>query len=94
MAWSLSHTVEAYQYAADQIGKLPRRTLESVAADWKRELGIPRSRFSVRRLDRETLTAFVQDHALSERGTCTNGGNALNVDPEGYVTVPMGPNDD
>lgn len=91
MAWPLSHTVEAYQYASDRIAELPRRTLESVAADWKRKLGVPRSRFSVRKLDRETLIGFVQEHALSERGTSTNGGHALNVDFEGFVTVPFGP---
>lgn len=91
MAWTLSHTIEAYQYASDQIAALPRRTLESVAADWKRELNIPRSKFSVRKLDRDTLVGFVQEHALGKHGTSTSGGHALNVDPEGYVTVPFSP---
>lgn len=94
MAWSISHTDEAIQYAADQIQKLPRRKLQEAAIGWKAELrerGQLRGRgFNVRRIPRDILADFLTDHAL-ELGRCSTGGHSLYVDPEGWITVPFGP---
>lgn len=49
--------------------------------------------FNVRKLDRDTLVAFVTENALGDHGSCMNGGGRLYVDPDGYVTVPFGPED-
>jgi hypothetical protein len=98
MAWPISHTVEAIHNAANNIAKLPRKQLEIAAVSWKKELrqrGIKAPRFNVRKLDRESLSNFVTECALSEFGSCTNGGFQLYVDAEGWIQVPFGkPNDD
>ena len=98
MAWPISHTSEALAYAADRIAGLPLRTLRECAVGWKRdvrEAGALRGRgFNVRKLDRDALIAFVQEHALGDRGSCMNGGGRLYCDPDGYVTVPFGPDED
>lgn len=98
MAWSLSHTSKALAYAADRIAALPLRTLRECAVGWKNDLrgaGALKGRgFNVRKLDRDALVAFVTEHALGDHGSTTNGGGRLYVDPDGYVTVPFGPDED
>jgi hypothetical protein len=98
MSWSLSHTVDAYAYADARLRELPRRALQDAAMAWKselREAGELRGRgFNVRRVPIDILADFVSENALSERGRCSNGGRALYVDPEGWVTVPFGPDAD
>lgn len=94
MAWGLSHTVEAYEYADAQIRKLPRRVLEDCARAWRDELELPRRGFNPRKWDRDTLADWVSEKALDpDLGSCSNGGWALYVDPEGWTTVPFGPED-
>lgn len=102
MAWGLSHTAEAYQYAAERIAELTRRKLQDAAIGWKAALReyaaeqgepAPRFTFDVRKLPRDILVDFVVEHALGEHGSCSNGGWELYVDPEGWITVPFGPED-
>ena len=98
MAWPLSHTAEAYAYAGARIRELPRRQLQDAAISWKdvlREAGELTGRgFNVRRVPLAILVDFVSEQALSERGSCSNGGWELYVDPEGFITVPFGPETD
>lgn len=95
MSWPLSHTAEGYAYAANRIAELPRRTLQDAAIGWKRglkEAGELKWRgFNVRRVPHDALVDFVTEHALSDRGRCTNGGWELYVDPDGYILVPFSP---
>lgn len=93
--WSLSHTVQAYEYADAQIRKLPRRVLEDCARSWRVELELPRRGFNPRKWDYDTLADWVSSAALDEsHGRCSSGGWELYVDPEGYTTVPFGPSDE
>jgi hypothetical protein len=98
MAWSISHTTEALVYADAQIRALPASKLREAAIGWKSELresGELRGRgFNVRKLPVDALADFVAEHALGERGRCSSGGWELYVDPDGFITVPFGPDRD
>lgn len=98
MPWSLSHTPDAYQYADARLRELPRRALQDAAIGWKAELrerGELKGRgFNVRTVPFDVLADFVEEHALGEHGRCTNGGHELYVDPDGFITVPFGPDDE
>lgn len=90
MAWSLSHTPEAYANADANIRRLPKRTLEQCAIAWKRELriwGEVVPNFNARKLADDTLADFVSECAMGKYGACSNGGHELYVDPEGFTTV-------
>lgn len=97
MSWSISHTDEGLAYADAALRALPRRKLQDAAIGWKaelREIGEPVPNFNVRRIPIDALADFVAEHALGEHGRCSNGGHDLYVDPEGWITVPFGPQDD
>ena len=67
MAWSLSHTIEAYAYADARLRELPRRQLQDAAMAWKAELresGELKGRgFNVRRVPYDALADWVSDQA-------------------------------
>ena len=93
MSWPLSHTADGLAHAARMIDTLPVKSLREAAVGWKadmRERGTLRGRgFNVKRLAREDLVAWVTEQALGEHGRCSNGGQYLYVDPEGWITVPL-----
>lgn len=98
MSWPLSHTADAYEYASYALRALSRRKLQDAAIGWKAEL---RKRgelsgygFNVRTVPFDSLADFVEEHALGEYGRCSNGGHELYVDPDGFITVPFGPDDE
>ena len=94
MSWPISHTDDALVFAAQEIAKLNRKTLEIAAVSWKNELRSHKvrvPRFNVRQVVREVLLDFVTTHALGEFGRCSHGGWMLYVDAEGWIQVPFGP---
>lgn len=89
MAWSWSHTGQAYADAQENLSDLDRETLEIIFAEWRSAQGKhgvidPVSpRFSERKYERalkhakslehDTLVEFIWEKA-SEFATCDNGG--------------------
>ncbi len=86
MAWSWSHTHEAYENARNNLERLPREKLEVIYAEWLAAEGD--IHFCPRLNDRrylkalhgrakqkttEELVEFIWEKA-SEFATCTNGG--------------------
>ena len=102
MAWSWSHTAEAYDNAWQNIAELPKETLDVIYAEWKARTfdGEPDceecERFNERRYDRAlrhasalsavVLAEVIWDNA-EEQATCDNGGFNAWVCPYGCHTV-------
>lgn len=98
MAWSWSHTGQAYADAQENLSKLDRDTLEIIFAEWRAAQGKhgaidPVSPgFSQRKYDRalkhaktledDTLVEFIWDKAAEFR-TCDNGGFEAWMCPHG-----------
>jgi hypothetical protein len=109
MAWEWSHTAEAYSNAYDQVHALPKRELLTILREWaykdREDNGTLRRRAGakriagfrlpagLRRLTQDTLADLVWSRAEEHR-TCTNGGWAAYVCPDGCHTVPFDPVDD
>lgn len=90
MAWSWSHTQEAYDYAEQQIRAQPREWLEVVFAEWRAQQGKrgqqsdDNNLFNERKYNR--ALAYAKQHMsrqqladyiwkkAEELRTCTNGG--------------------
>lgn len=95
MAWSWSHTNEAYATAYKHVRALPRKTLLEVLHEWaydEREKSGKRPSFrlpaGIRRLATDTLADLVWERA-SEYATCDNGGWNAYICPDGCHTVPF-----
>ncbi len=85
MAWSWSHTAEAYEDVRQNCSELPRETLLEIAAEWLayRPEASELENFSladysaallvVAELDTEALASQIW-HKAAEQQTCTNGG--------------------
>ena len=98
MAWSWSHTEQAYANARDNLEKLDKPTLEIIFAEWRAAQGKhgvidPVSPgFSQRKYDRalkhaktlpdDVLADFIWEKA-SEFATCDNGGFEAWMCPHG-----------
>lgn len=98
MAWTWSHTQQAYSDARENLSDLDRETLDIIFAEWraaqgKRGLVDPVSPgLSERKYDRalkqaktlahDTLVEFIWEHA-SEFATCDNGGSEAWMCPHG-----------
>jgi hypothetical protein len=102
MAWEWSHTEEAYGYAREQLGKLPRETLIEIADEWRIKLSVNgRPPFDAKHVtgmaNYGCLADWIWDQASShEYGrSCSNGGGKLWMCPEGYHAIDLGdmPND-
>jgi hypothetical protein len=107
MSWEWSHTEAAYSNARAQTEALPRATLLEVLREWayqdREAAGRIRRAFTpggrpagfklpagLRQLPREVLADLVWRRAEEHR-TCTNGGHAAYLCPEGCHTVPFDP---
>lgn len=102
MAWSWSHTLEAYEYARSQIQDLGRENLEMIYAEWmaaeatdeegsepvfnSEKYDTALSR--ARYLPDDMLADHIWDRA-SEAATCDNGGFRAWACPWGCHTVPF-----
>ncbi len=98
MAWSWSHTQQAYANAEANLRTRPKETLEIIFAEWRAAQGkhgvIDRvcPNFSERRYDRalkhaktlpdDVLADFIWEKA-SEQATCDNGGFEAWMCPHG-----------
>ena len=98
MAWSWSHTQQAYEDARENVSELDRETLEIMFAEWRaaqEKHGVIDQispGFSQRKYDRalkyaeslphDTLVDFVWEKA-SEFATCDNGGFEAWMCPHG-----------
>lgn len=98
MAWSWSHTAEAYEYAEQQLRELPRETLEIIFAEWRaaqekhgrinpvyagfNERKYERALAYAKTLPEERLADFIWERA-SEAATCDNGGFEAWLCPSG-----------
>ena len=98
MAWSWSHTEQAYADAQENLSTLDRETLEIIFSEWRAAQGKhgaidPVSPgFSKRKHDRalkhaktlahETLVEFIWEKA-AEFATCDNGGFEAWMCPQG-----------
>jgi len=98
MAWSWSHTPQAYGNAEENLRNLPQETLEIIFAEWRAAQGKygfvdPVSPgFSERKYDRalkhaktlahDTLVEFIWEKA-SDFATCDNGGFEAWMCPHG-----------
>ena len=98
MAWSWSHTQQAYADAEENLRTLPKETLEIIFAEWRAAQGkngvidpvCPN--FSERKYDRalkhaktlpdDVLADFIWEKA-SEFATCDNGGSEAWMCPHG-----------
>jgi len=108
MAWSWSHTVEAYFDARENLFDLDADTLRVIWAEW---MGCPPSDDGFRydedfdpalyesklaeaaSIDAESLAESIWDFAEEQR-TCDNGGWNAWVCPSGCHTVPFSRGDD
>ncbi len=102
MAWEWSHTAEAYDNARSNVADLPKRQLLEILREWayqdRETAGTLRTRNGskrvagfrlpngIRRLTRDVLADLVWTRAEEHR-TCTNGGHAAYVCPDGCHTV-------
>lgn len=81
MAWSWSHTNEAYQYAREQVAAQERDWLETVYAEWKASHGddnlneeaYKEHLEKAKQLPDDILADFIWEK-MEEQATCTNGG--------------------
>ena len=89
MAWSWSHTEQAYAHAQENLSNLDRETLEIIFAEWRAAQdkhgvidpvspGFSQRKYDralkhAKTLDHVTLVEFIWDKAAELR-TCDNGG--------------------
>lgn len=88
MAWSWSHTQEAYANAEQNLRDMPREDREIIFAEWRAAQGkgglihdhnafdnrkYERALAYAKNMDDECLSDFIWEHA-SEYATCDNGG--------------------
>ena len=105
MAWSWSHTHEAYDYARNELEKLPYETLLEIDAEWQAaeytdepyahtpEFNIEKFNNAMQALSLPTedeLAERIWDRANEQR-TCDNGGWNAWMCPFGCHTVNFGP---
>ena len=103
MAWSWSHSQEAYENARENLSTLDRETLEIIFAEWRAAQGKGgiihnHNHFHQRKYDRalkhaktlpdDVLADFIWERA-SEQATCDNGGWNAWMCPSGCHTVPF-----
>jgi hypothetical protein len=108
MAWSWSHTAEAYDNARENLARLPKEKLEIIFAEWRAAQGKggiihDHNEFNERKynralayaktLDDETLVDFIWERA-EEAATCDNGGFEAWMCPSGCHTVSFSPLDE
>jgi hypothetical protein len=103
MAWSWSHTEEAYVNAREQLEALPREERNVIAAEWlaaKKTSLYGEPEFLPKRYQRALLrVARWSDDKINEwvwerverLATCTNGGWRAWVCPWGCHQVPFDP---
>jgi hypothetical protein len=98
MAWSWSHTQQAYSDARENLSELDRETLEIIFAEWRAVQGkhgiidpvspalnerkYERALKHAKSLDHDTLVDFIWEKA-SEFSTCDNGGFEAWMCPHG-----------
>ena len=98
MAWSWSHTQQAYADARENLSELDRETLEIIFAEWRAAQGkngmidpvcpnfserkYDRALKHAKTLDHDTLVDFIWERA-SEFATCDNGGFEAWMCPHG-----------
>lgn len=97
MAWSWSHTQEAYVAAERNLRAMPKETLEVIFAEWRAAQGkhgvindhdrfnerkYERALAHAKKLDAEQLADFIWERA-SEYATCDNGGHKAWMCPSG-----------
>ena len=83
MAWSWSHTTEAYERVRQQIFDAPREWLEVVFAEWEAENKKENEGFSekkyekalkrAKKMEEEALAGYIWEKA-EEQSLCSNGG--------------------
>ena len=103
MAWSWSHTGEAYTAAQYNLVNLPREDINVIFAEWRacqmRGNRFDSNHFDMRRYDRalkwaeshpfvSVLTDFIWEKA-EQAATCDNGGWNCWLCPSGCHTVPF-----
>lgn len=98
MAWSWSHTQQAYADAEENLRNLPKETLEIIFAEWRAAQGkhgvidpvsldfnerkYERALKHAKTLAHDTLADFIWEKA-SEFATCDNGGFDAWICPHG-----------
>jgi hypothetical protein len=98
MAWSWSHTQQAYADARENLSELDREKLEIIFAEWRAAQGnngaidpvspgfserkYERALRHAKTLDHDTLGDFIWEQA-SEFATCDNGGFEAWMRPHG-----------
>ena len=92
MAWSWSHTAEAYATARENLEELPRDTLEEICDEWAlhdADEGHPADEeVDIPNLPDDVLVDYIWERA-EEQALCDNGGWAAWVCPYGCHTVPF-----
>lgn len=101
MAWSWSHTAEAYYHARCNLERMDREDLEIIFAEWRAAQGKggvieDTEYFNMKRYDRalryakslpgDILVDFIWERA-EQFATCDNGGWRLWMCPSGCHTV-------
>lgn len=93
MAWSWSHTAEAYAHVYLNVQDLPRETLLTILREWAYQDRKDRGRRpgfrlppGIRRLPADILADLVWER-MEAFATCTNGGWAAYCCPNGCHTV-------
>ena len=96
MAWSWSHTAEAYQHAYGEVQKLTKSQLLIILREWTYQDREQRGRnpsfrllAGQRRLNQDTLADLVWER-MSEQAICDNGGHHAWCCPDGCHTVSFG----
>lgn len=107
MAWSWSHTPEAYANAQANLEDLPLETLRVIEAEWRGrlnltnswgdpELSLAKYAKAVKAIEREDMPADYLCGAIweraSEQAICDNGGYNAWMCPFGCHTVPFDKN--
>jgi len=90
--WEWSHTNEAYDYAREQLGTLPRETLLEIAESWVETLDLDMAAYDgFKHYHNEALSGWIWEQASSyEHGrNCSNGGHRLYLDPQGWHKVDL-----
>lgn len=103
MAWSWSHSNEAYAYAQQKVQELPLEILQIIYAEWIahrpdegpehfNQRAYKKALREAKKLPGDVLADFIWEKA-EERATCTNGGWEAWVCPFGCGPhmVPFGP---
>ena len=95
MAWSWSHTNEAYENAFKNLTEKPKEWLVEVYAEWLTDFGSEdwevqhiRHTCHGNALSWDVLVDFIWEKA-EEKATCDNGGHNAWMCPEGCHTVPF-----